>query len=90
MGDMADYYRDQEDVFGDCMDESSKIPVKNKLELYNNKSLFWETKEGEEILIQDMSNLHLENSIKYVERTDPNNKELFILKLDLKRRLKTL
>lgn len=41
-------------------------------------SSYWKTKDGEEILISNMTTSHLENSIKYVERVAKNGLQLFI------------
>jgi len=87
MGDMADYYREQEmDNFMDEMEledidhdmflndlraiEKQAIAVRDTWESYNNGTLKWTTKDNQHILIQEMSTIHIQNSIRYLERQD--------------------
>jgi len=58
MGEMADYYRDFEDDFGD--------PEYFEGESY--EEMIWVTREEERIRIKDMTDSHLQNTKNFLER----------------------
>lgn len=63
MGDMADFMEMQLDR---ALEEESKAwEAEQRLK---TKRVYWTTREGERILIQDMTDSHLDNSINMLER----------------------
>lgn len=80
MGDISDYYRDQEEMFGDYMDD--RIPITHSLPF-----TWWSQGDGTRIRRKNMTVIHLKNSIAMIERKG-NWREnwLPILKEELKSR----
>lgn len=75
MGDIADYYRDQEL-------EMEFNPPKSWTD--DGKYTFWRTRDGSKIHLKDMTTSHIKNSIAMIKRNhgwredwlEPLNKEL--------------
>lgn len=63
MGEMADYYRDFENEFDDS----------EHFEGESYEKMIWTTKEGERILISDMTDSHLQNTKRMLERNNHTN-----------------
>lgn len=74
MGEIADMYRDMEfdygwdDEFNDDDDREEELA----------SSGIWPAKSGE-VYVSDMSDDHLSNALKYIERTNPDSPFLVML-----------
>lgn len=72
MGDIADYYADlamQAEFEIQQIDEYyNNIHFNDLLKEYLKGKLHWVTKDNEQILIKNMTNSHLLNSIKYLNK----------------------
>lgn len=104
MGDIADYYADL------AMQQEAEYEyhLEHYLEHYNDthfselfkkyqyRKLKWVTKDGQKILIQNMSDTHITNSINFLKRKLTNNptdwlEELInILELEVRNRQQKL
>lgn len=64
MGDMADYYADL------ALSEELKLEQKARKirELYEQEKLIWTTRNGRQILINDMASSHIKNTINYLRK----------------------
>ncbi len=57
------------------------------IDLYNQDRLYWKTKDGDEMLVTDMGNNHIKNSLKFLLRQEDSNQEwIEILELEIERR----
>lgn len=93
---MADYYADlaiqYEAEYEYYLEYYNDIYYKDLFKAYQYKKLKWITKENNQILIQDMSDSHIANSINFLKRKLPNNQtewleELInILELEIRNR----
>lgn len=76
MGEMADYYADlamSEDWQNEHYDEYyNDVYYKNILNQYLKGKLHWVTKDSQQILIKDMTDSHLLNSIKWIDKNHKN------------------
>lgn len=83
MGEMAEYY--SEDLpFGitkDVMDTQTDVSV-NKVDQYHSNNLYWRTSNGRKLLIQDMSDHHLKNTIRYLVNHNGAVDIIYILSLE--------
>jgi hypothetical protein len=74
MGEMADYYADlaiEAEYQREYMDTHyGDIHYKNLLREYLKGMLYWRKKDKNNILIQDMEDSHLLNSIRWIENRD--------------------
>lgn len=73
MGDIAEYYRDNEcvNIFNDeVFNDEHYNDIWTK---YQKRKLFWTTKEGNRILISDMEDAHLVNTINHLEKKGEYN-----------------
>jgi len=74
MGEMADYYADlaiEAEYHWEYKDTHyNGIHYKSLLMNYLKGELLWCTKDGNHILIQDMEDSHLLNSIRWIEKMD--------------------
>lgn len=89
MGEMADYYADlamQEDWDNKYYDEYyNDVHYDDILKEYLKGKLHWVTKDGQQILIKDMTDSHLLNSIKWIDKNHSDRtvmqelKDIFIM-----------
>jgi hypothetical protein len=74
MGEMADYYADlaiEAEYHWEYKDTHyGDIHYKNLLREYLKGMLYWRKKDGNHILIQDMEDSHLLNSISWIEKNN--------------------
>lgn len=72
MGDMADYYREQQfdfDIANQEYDEYyNNVHYKDILSEYLKNKLYWFSKDNQQILIKDMTDSHILNSIKWIDK----------------------
>jgi len=66
MGDMADYYMDL------AIDAEFELErrAKDVYRFYEEGTLTWKTKSGDKLLITEMSNKHIVNSINMLTKKD--------------------
>ena len=64
MGDMADDWERQYGWYENDLEESEVMPEK-----YRKGTLTWLTKEGVEIKVSDMTDSHVLNTKRFLERT---------------------
>jgi hypothetical protein len=64
MGDMADYYREQEEFHG--FGEHNFISVRVRAKSYTH----WRQQDGSKILLSDMTKCHLQNCIRIIHFKD--------------------
>lgn len=84
MGDISDYYRNQE--LEHDLDMSSKL----KQSIPKPQFKYWETRTNEIIHIKDMTSLHLKNSINKIKSESWRQDWLEPLENELELRRKTL
>lgn len=76
MGEMADYYADlatSEDWQDEHYDEYyNDVYYEDILNQYLKGKLHWVTKDNQQILIKDMTDSHLLNSIKWIDKNHLN------------------
>ena len=100
MGEMADYYADlamqYEAEYEYHLEHYNDVHYSELFKKYQYRKLNWVTKDGQKILIQDMSDTHITNSINFLKRKLPNNQtdwleELInILELEVRNRQQKL
>jgi hypothetical protein len=92
MGDIAEYYMDlamEQDAQWQAERYFIAEAVKNMEKKYMMGVLSWTTIEGEKILVQNLSDKHLENCIAFQKRKDKEevgDKWLELLGYELKKR----
>lgn len=67
MGEMADYYLEKEMESMAFEKYFGTLTLDHMRELYKKNE--WRTKENKTLKIEDMSNTHIENTIKFLKRT---------------------
>lgn len=72
MGDMADYYMEQyEEIYDDeTFNDEYYRDIWTK---YQKGKLFWTTKAGDSMLISNMEDSHLLNTIRHLEKKREGN-----------------
>jgi hypothetical protein len=72
MGEMAEYYEDMaiaQEMAWEYHDKHyNNIHYKSFLKFYMKGELFWCKKDGNHVLIQNMEDSHLLNSIRWIEK----------------------
>lgn len=67
---MADYYRDE--MYDQLAEENAREHEAEELiEDYKKGICFWKPKYGEPILIQNMTNAHIINTLSYINKLEP-------------------
>ena len=85
MGDMADYYADLATLYEDEIFRQHYIDnyLKSDYLLIRSK-LTWETKDGNDILVKEMKQSHIENCIKMLSKNNVKSEWINIFNKELK------
>lgn len=77
-----------EDIIDRAIDEHLYLREfkQKQINAYNNKALYWTTKEGQRMLIQDMSTRHIKNCINFLLRKNSNHIMIEIFSIELENR----
>ena len=93
MGDMADWHM-EEMMLEDFREELERRDIDEKLkeleEYYKLGILRWVTKEGEQILLQKMTDEHVMNTIEFLKKKDKSeirNKWIQLLGYEFEKRI---
>lgn len=77
---MADYYMQQQ-IWETPNVTDFYEPQADLHTLYRAKKLHWETRDGERILVQDMSDAHIHNCIKMIKRRPLTTKTKTVIEI---------
>lgn len=86
MGEIAEYWEDL--AFSQMAEES--IKAEKILEYYENSTLFWTTKDDKSILIHNMTDIHVKNTLnlllKVEEKTEITKAYIEVFEQEINKR----